>query len=101
MSESIELIIALTALLGTIPGIIAAILTFRVAGKVKEQSNTLFETKENVKKIEIATNSMKDALVAATDAAAHAKGKVEGRAEVKAELGASALAVQTDKDRWE
>ncbi len=34
----------------------------------------------NVKKIEVATNSMKDALVQATRVAAHAQGLAEGKA---------------------
>jgi hypothetical protein len=35
---------------------------------------------ENVRKIEVATNHMKDALVAATAKASHAEGLAEGRA---------------------
>ena len=40
-----------------------------------------WNSRKNIEKIEIATNSMKDALVAATDKAAHAAGREEGRAE--------------------
>ena len=43
------------------------------------------EVAVNVSKIEVATNSMKDALVASTAAASHAEGKAEGVAEQKAE----------------
>lgn len=41
--------------------------------------------KRDIKTIEIATNSMKDALVAATAKASLAEGKVEGKAEGKIE----------------
>lgn len=40
-----------------------------------------YGSKKDIRKIEVATNSMKDALVAATDKAAHAQGKEEGRIE--------------------
>lgn len=49
----------------------------------------LNRTAAQVEKIEIATNSMKDALVSATASSAHAQGKSEGREEVKTELGAT------------
>ena len=52
----------------------------------------------NVQKIELATNSMKDQLVAATASAEHARGKVEGRADLKAELGAEALAIKKNEE---
>lgn len=39
------------------------------------------ETKKLAQQVEVATNSMKDALVKATGEAAHAAGKVEGIAE--------------------
>jgi hypothetical protein len=42
------------------------------------------QTAVDVHAIEKATNSMKDALVAATDMAAHAKGKEEGRLQEQA-----------------
>ena len=42
------------------------------------------ETAENVQKIEIATNSMKDALVKATATASHLEGREEMRAETEA-----------------
>jgi putative effector of murein hydrolase len=40
--------------------------------------------RRNIKKIELATNSMKDALVEATGRASHAEGKAEGMAEAEA-----------------
>lgn len=48
----------------------------------------LNRTAEQVEKIEVATNSMKDQLVAATASSSHALGKTEGRQEVKDELEA-------------
>ena len=58
---------------------------------LKSQSNThtvdLSAVKENVQKIETATNSMKDALVVAVGDARLAEGKAIGRAEQKAETG--------------
>lgn len=45
----------------------------------------LNRTAANVQKIELATNSMKDALVAATAKGEHAAGVVQGRADVAAE----------------
>lgn len=39
------------------------------------------QNKQDIRKIELATNSMKDALVAATDKSAHAAGREEGRQE--------------------
>jgi len=38
-------------------------------------------TKKDIAKIEVATNSMKDALVASTAKASHAEGREEGRIE--------------------
>lgn len=40
---------------------------------------------ENIQKIEVATNSMKDALVKATGEAAHAKGVIDEKARAKSE----------------
>lgn len=48
-------------------------------------SEDILQTKKDVRKIELATNSMHDALVATTAKASHAVGKAEGRAEVTAE----------------
>jgi hypothetical protein len=42
-------------------------------------SRKMDATQENVRKIEVATNHMKDALVAATAKASHAEGLAEGR----------------------
>jgi hypothetical protein len=49
----------------------------------------LTRTSANIQKIETATNSMKDALVAATAKGSHAEGVVQGRAEVTAEKKAA------------
>jgi len=48
------------------------------------------QTAENVQKIELATNSMKDALVKATATASHLEGREEMRAEVEAKAGDAA-----------
>lgn len=40
----------------------------------------------NIQKIETATNSMKDALVAKTDSAARAEGQLQGRADQLADI---------------
>ena len=51
----------------------------------------LSRTAQQVEKIEVATNSMKDALVAATAKGEHAAGVAQGRADMKAELAISAV----------
>jgi hypothetical protein len=45
----------------------------------------VFWNARNVRKVEIATNSMKDALVASTAKASKAEGHAAGRAEMRAE----------------
>ncbi len=49
-------------------------------------SRKIDASNENVKKIEIATNHMKDALVESTKVASHAQGLAEGLAEGKASI---------------
>jgi len=44
----------------------------------------LGKTNDNVLKIEVATNSMKDALIKSTAMASHAEGKAEGNVEGRA-----------------
>jgi hypothetical protein len=56
-----------------VPGVLA-FLTYRRAGQASV----------DIRKIEIATNSMKDALVLATATGEHAKGVIQGRADEKA-----------------
>ncbi len=63
----------LTLLVIALCNLVTAVLTWRSHRAVKE-------TQVNVQKIETATNSMKDALVARTGEAAHAAGLEEGRA---------------------
>ena len=46
-------------------------------------SRKIDASNENVKKIELATNHMKDALVAATAKASHAEGLAEGKREAR------------------
>lgn len=57
------------------------------------------ETKVLAKQVEVATNSMKDALVKATGEAAHAAGKVEGIAEGKVEAAVLAQGVLQQKEQ--
>lgn len=45
------------------------------------------------KQVEVATNSMKDALVKATGEASHAAGKEEGRVEAENKAGNAAVAI--------
>lgn len=52
---------------------------------------------DNVQKIEVATNSMKDALVKATAVAAEAEGNKQGRLELAAERGAIADRVAAEQ----
>lgn len=62
----------LTLLLIAVANLGTAILAWRTHAATKA-------TQLNVEKVEIATNSMKDALVAKTGEAAHAAGREEGR----------------------
>lgn len=58
-----------------------------------------WRTHSLTEKVEIATNSMKDALVKATGESAHAAGKEEGRVEGEAKAASVALGVQQQKDK--
>jgi hypothetical protein len=57
----------------------------------------LSRTQANVQKIEIATNSMKDALVSSTAAASHAEGRAEGNKEGRADQTAERQAQKGDR----
>ncbi len=82
-------ILALSTLATSLTAAVVALVTLARQGTMKE----------NIQKIEVATNSMKDQLVKATASASHAEGKAEGRAENLAEKAVGALAVKADKDR--
>lgn len=71
-------ITAMASLVAAIFAGVASIMSIRNAAHLQV-------VKEDVHKIELATNSMKDQLVKATGDAAHAEGKAEGKAEQKAE----------------
>ncbi len=58
--------------------------------KIHEVSEQVVAAAENIQKVEVATNSMKDQLVEATRAAAELVGQKQGRAEQKAEQKADA-----------
>jgi len=57
-----------------------------------------YRTHQNVLVVELATNSMKDALVAATGSAAHAAGVTEGRAQAKADRAMFNAGVKSERD---
>jgi hypothetical protein len=59
--------------------------TWRTHKTTTEVKKATLETQANVAIVEKATNSMKDALVAATGQAAHAAGVTEGLAQASAE----------------
>lgn len=58
-----------------------------------------YRTHKLTKQVEIATNSMKDALVKATGEASHAAGREEARAEGEARAADVAKGVQQEKTR--
>jgi hypothetical protein len=59
--------------------LLTALVTLHTRAEVRKQS-------QNIQKIETATNSMKDALVASTAQASQALGELKGRADQKAGL---------------
>lgn len=67
--------IGIAAIIGAAGTVITPIV---VAVLTRQQNRKIEASAENVRKIEIATNSMKDALVAATAKASKAEGKAEG-----------------------
>lgn len=73
VTEGALLLSAGASMLSAVAGSIGIIISSRNGRK-------LDSTISNVSKIEIATNSMKDALVASTAKASHAEGVAEGRA---------------------
>ena len=58
-----------------------------------------YSARNLTKQVEVATNSMKDALVKATDIAAFARGKDEGRVEGEAKAADVAKGVAQQKDK--
>lgn len=81
--------------IATILGAIAAVYAARAKWIAEATAVHLVEAKEDIHKIEKATNSMKDALVLATHDAAILTGEAKGRADQKAESKAD------DKERKE
>jgi len=61
--------------------IVVALVQFATAWLVLQAKNDIRDTKDDIRKVEIATNSMKDALVLATAKASKAEGKEEQRLE--------------------
>jgi hypothetical protein len=64
--------------------ILAIVIQLAVLGSVVISIIIQIRTQINVRKVEIATNSMKDALVAATEKSAGLAGEARGRAEEQA-----------------
>jgi hypothetical protein len=90
IQDWVMLLTAIGTLVGVVTSSIAAFLAQLAKIKGDENSERLQTlavrheaTDLNVQKIELATNSMKDALVKATGDAAFAQGKAEGKAEQK------------------
>jgi len=81
----------LTVLIGAVvvglTTIISAIFTGLMAMRTTKMGIKVEEVKSNVALIEKNTNSIKDALVAATKSAALAEGEAKGRADMHAEQG--------------
>lgn len=71
--------------LATLLGAVAAIYAIRAHTQVKDVKLQVGDVKSDVHKIELATNSMKDALVDKSAQLGVAQGKAEGRAELRAE----------------
>lgn len=86
-----------TALAVAIAGIVIALIQALTAWFVWKGQRHQEEANANILKIEKATNSMKDALVAATDRAAHAVGLAEGKKYGEAKAAAKAEGVAEGK----
>ena len=70
----------LVALVNAIPATVSAVFAIRANASARRSENL-------TQKVELATNSMKDALVKSTGDAAMAKGKEIGRVEAEAKAG--------------
>ena len=73
------------ATLSGIPAIIAAVYAFRSHSKVIAVKEDVALVKTDLHKVEVATNSMKDAQVAMASKLGMAEGELKGRADLKAE----------------
>lgn len=82
-------------LIGAFVVLIPIWLDYRSKQRTIALTKSLDETKENVKTIEVATNSMKDALVAATKTAGELQGRADERAEQQARTDAPTVAPPT------
>ena len=76
----------IVSVLGAFAALYAAINAGRAKAASAENAVRLTDVKADVRKIEVATNSMKDALVNKTAEAATAIGEAKGRADQKAEM---------------
>ena len=84
------------AAIGAIVTIALAVIDYRSKQRAKEAADKIESVSKNVQKIETATNSMKDALVLATDKAAEARGKEIGIATAKADAAVTALGIVSE-----
>lgn len=99
-----DLTAVLISFIATLPATIAAILAYLSSRRIAEKQvdtgakianieNVTVKQAENIQKIEVATNSMKDALVLATRDKAMLEGKIAGGEEEKARASAEGIAM--------
>lgn len=74
-------ILAVIAMLNLITSLVA----WHAHQETTKISQKVSEAAENIQKVEIATNSMKDQLVASTAKASQAEGELKGRADSRSE----------------
>lgn len=91
------LIVSLSVSVPTILGLVAAY--FDLRRKAMEQKKDIADVKDDVRKIEVATNSMKDALVRATREEALLRGAANERTRVSAEEGVRAQGASDERTR--
>lgn len=72
---------SLSNLVLAIPAVILALMQYQTNRRVMAVAAAVAQVSENVAKVEIQTNSMKDLLVEKTAAASHAEGMVAGAAQ--------------------
>lgn len=77
--SAIPIVTAVLAAAGSLIGVLVPLLT-----QISHLRTDVAETKSDIRKVELATNSMKDALVEATAVASRAEGRTEGAAAERA-----------------
>ena len=91
VAELVKELAPLVSAFGAVGAVYLGIINSRKIVNVNDKVATVVE---KVEQVHVATNSMKDQLVAQVASAEHAKGVIAGRQEVKSEEGRDALAVQ-------